>query len=44
MLILVAVGLVYRSCIIWSVGNFIPQGSTFILGGRMEIGFRENSC
>jgi hypothetical protein len=40
MLILVAVGLVYR----WSVGNFIPHGSTFIFGGRTKISFRENAC
>lgn len=44
MLLLVVVGVVYRSCIVRSVGDFIPHGSTFTLGGRMEIGFRENSC
>src|ERR1700722_17649778 len=34
MLILVAVGSVNRNCIIWSVGNFIPHGSTFTLGEK----------
>ena len=34
MLILIAVGSVNRSCIIWSVGNFIPHGSTFTLGEK----------
>jgi PAS domain S-box-containing protein len=34
MLILVAVGSVNRNCIIWSIGNFIPHGSTFTLGEK----------